>query len=216
MEKRVIILTKSDKNGGYCVAGIDVNTGNFIRLVSEDENSNYALSDNDLIYDDERTYVEPMDIVNVQLKGKQNSWYQPENYIINDEYYFLKVGTASKNELRDYLMEEEYIFYNSQNYIDNIELRNQLEKYSLVLFRVDELKMWRDKFKNGRIIASFIYNNEEYRFIKITDHILTEKYYDEVVSCDPRPYTLYNPILIMSLAPQYINGKHYKLIANII
>lgn len=70
MEKRVIILTKSDKNGGYCVAGIDVNTGNFIRLVSEDENSNYALSDNDLIYDDERTYVEPMDIVNVQLKGK--------------------------------------------------------------------------------------------------------------------------------------------------
>ena len=216
MEKKVIILTKSNKNGGYCVAGIDVNTGEFIRLVSEDNDSHYALSNSDLIYDDEKTYVEPMDIVIVQLKGKQNSWYQPENYIINDEYYFLKVGTASENEVQNYLMNQKYIFYNSQNYIESRELRKQLEKYSLVLFRVDELKMWRDKFKDRRITASFIYNDEEYRFIKITDQILTEKYYDKVVSCEPSPYTLYNPILIMSLAPQHIDGRHYKLIANII
>ena len=109
MEKKVIILTKSNKNGGYCVAGIDVNTGEFIRLVSEDNDSHYALSNSDLIYDDEKTYVEPMDIVIVQLKGKQNSWYQPENYIINDEYYFLKVGTASENEVQNYLMNQKYI-----------------------------------------------------------------------------------------------------------
>lgn len=36
MEKKIIILTKSKKHSGYCVAGIDYETGEWIRLVSSD------------------------------------------------------------------------------------------------------------------------------------------------------------------------------------
>ena len=36
MEKTIIILTKSKKHSGYCVAGIDFETGEWIRLVSSD------------------------------------------------------------------------------------------------------------------------------------------------------------------------------------
>lgn len=36
MEKDIIILTKSFEKSGYCIAGIDYETGEWIRLVSSD------------------------------------------------------------------------------------------------------------------------------------------------------------------------------------
>ena len=44
----MVVLTKSAKNGGHCVAGIDVDTGNWVRLVSNDLNTHGALSDQDM------------------------------------------------------------------------------------------------------------------------------------------------------------------------
>lgn len=43
MRKKVILLTKSLKNGGYCVAGIDYYTGQWIRLVSGNQETKGAL-----------------------------------------------------------------------------------------------------------------------------------------------------------------------------
>lgn len=33
MKREVAILTKSSKFGGYCVAGVDINTGEWVRFV---------------------------------------------------------------------------------------------------------------------------------------------------------------------------------------
>lgn len=215
MEKEVIILTKSDKNGGYCVAGIDKENGKFIRLVSEDYSSHYALDDNDLIYKDGQSFVKVMDIVRVKLKGRQHCIEQPENYIIDDGYYMKKIGVSNRQEISQYLMNQEYIFYNNLNSISEEELKCQLQKYSLIMFKVSELKLWADKFNEGRLTANFIHFENEYRFIKVTDHNLTDKYYERVINSSPRPLILNNAILIMSLAPEHY-GKHYKLVANII
>lgn len=215
MEKEVIILTKSDKNGGYCVAGIDKENGKFVRLVSEDCASHFALHDNDLIYEDEQSCVEVMDIVLVKLKGKQECIEQPENYIIDDGYYMKKIGVSNRREITQYLIKQDYIFYNSSNAIEREKLEKEPQKYSLIMFKVDELKLWKDKYKD-RITANFRHRGSEYRFIKITDSSLTEKYYQRVIESSPGPLKLYNPILIMSLTPEYQDGKHYKLVANII
>lgn len=79
------------------------------------------------------------------------------------------------------------------------------------MFKVTELKLWPDKFNEGRLTANFIHLEHEYKFIKVTDHNLTEKYYQRVITSSPRPLILNNAIVIMSLAPE-----HYKLVANII
>ncbi|GKX66880.1 dual OB domain-containing protein [Inconstantimicrobium mannanitabidum] len=216
MDKKVIILTKSDKNGGYCVAGIDTSNGKFIRLVSEDEESEYALFDSDITYEDGQC-LKVMDTIYVKLKDKQDCWFQPENYIIDSEYYLKKIGTATLDQIKNYLTHQDYIFYNNSNSILTNELRKQLKKYSLLIVELDELNLWRDKFKEKRIMASFLYNNQRYSYIKITDSILTEKYYYEVCQSEPRPYTLNNVIVIFSLACVFnMNASHYKLIANII
>ena len=36
MEKRIIIMTESSKFSGKCVAGIDVDSGEWVRLVSDE------------------------------------------------------------------------------------------------------------------------------------------------------------------------------------
>ena len=48
MEKKIIILTKSKKHSGYCVAGIDYETGEWIRLVSSDLETEGAVPCEDL------------------------------------------------------------------------------------------------------------------------------------------------------------------------
>lgn len=216
MDKEIIILTKSDKNGGYCVAGIDVASGEFIRLVSEDVKSEHALFSNDLLYDDEKSHVETMDVVRVTLKGKQDCWYQPENYILDNNSYIKKIRKANTSEIKNFLTHRDDIFYNNCSSIETEELKTKSEKYSLIVFTVKELAIWKDKYKDGRITASFTYNGQQYKYIKITDHVLTHKYYQLAELCYPQPYTLNNAIIIMSLAGSFVDGKHYKLVANII
>ena len=44
MEREVAILTRSSKFKRYCVAGIDINTGEWVRFVSDNEQAHGALS----------------------------------------------------------------------------------------------------------------------------------------------------------------------------
>lgn len=215
MEKEVIILTKSHKNGGYCVAGIDIETGDFIRMVSEDTYSEHALFDNHLKYSESDEYVEVMDVVNVKLKGKDNCWYQPENYIIQGNNSFEKIRVASKDEIRKYLMDLDYIFYNDEKCVSPSLIEEFRDKYSLIIFKVEKLKLWLDNRNQGRILANFIYKDIEYSYINITDHNITQRYINRVAINSPRPYVICNPILIMSLGTLH-QGAHFKLIANVI
>lgn len=48
MKKNIIILTKSIKHGGFCVAGIDTDNGEWIRLISSDANSEHAVPYQDM------------------------------------------------------------------------------------------------------------------------------------------------------------------------
>lgn len=49
MKKNIIILTKSIKHGGFCVAGIDTDNGEWIRLISSDANSEHAVPYQDMV-----------------------------------------------------------------------------------------------------------------------------------------------------------------------
>lgn len=51
MKKNIIILTKSDKRAGYCVAGIDEMTGEWIRIVSSNEATEHAVPLEDMVCD---------------------------------------------------------------------------------------------------------------------------------------------------------------------
>ena len=68
MKKTVLILTKSAKTGGYCVAGIDVNTRQWIRLVTDNEEVHHSLTDENMVCSNGRV-CDKLDVVEVDFIG---------------------------------------------------------------------------------------------------------------------------------------------------
>lgn len=86
MKCTVAILTMSSKNGGYCVAGVDVKNGDWIRLVSDNVYTHGALSSDDIKYKS-GGYCKPLDVVQVPIIRYTPLEYQPENVLIDRKEY---------------------------------------------------------------------------------------------------------------------------------
>lgn len=215
MNKDIVILTKSRKHGNYCVAGKDINTGEWIRLISEDESIHNAVRPSDLIYHN-RKEANVLDVVNVDIKeiGEgSKTWYQPENYILNNRMYLIKLGEQDFNYLDGITDNVEDIFFNTSNYISKTNLEDvEEDTYSLILIEPDVVKI---KRKNEHTLwANVKYNNTWYNSLTITDGYFTRKHYNNI-SSDNSGTNFYNIKLVISLGEEY-NGNHYKLIASII
>ncbi len=214
MNKDIVILAKSRKHGNYCVAGKDITTGEWIRLISEDESIHNAVSPNDLIYED-NTEANVLDVIRVEVKEveeKNRIIYQPENYILDNRYYLLKLQKKNENYLNNIIDDVDGIFYNTSNCISKDDLSKVEDIHSLILIEPDIVKI---KRKNEHTLwANIKYNNIWYNSLTITDVYFTGKYYNDI-SSDYSGTNFYNMKLVISLGEEY-NGNHYKLIASII
>lgn len=83
MSKEIVILAKSFKRGGYCIAGIDTTTGEWIRPISNDISNEGAVPVADIIYTD-GNQVEILDIVEIEISSHKPTESQPENYIYDN------------------------------------------------------------------------------------------------------------------------------------
>lgn len=68
MKKDIIILTCSAKHGGYCVAGIDTETDDWIRLVASDDLGTNEIPKYFMSYSND-TVCKPLDVVSVEIIG---------------------------------------------------------------------------------------------------------------------------------------------------
>ena len=93
INKEIILLASSKKYNNYCVAGIDVGNGEWIRIVSDDKSICGAVRKEDMIYEDGAS-PDIFDIIKIQCKCHQTSHFQPENYIFDEKYAWRKIGTA--------------------------------------------------------------------------------------------------------------------------
>ena len=88
MNRRVVILTKSDKHNGFCVAGRDVDSGEWVRL----ENSRGVIDSEDLTTKDGYECRE-LDIIEVELLSEESDVeHQPENVLIDEQSYVKLLG----------------------------------------------------------------------------------------------------------------------------
>jgi hypothetical protein len=214
---RMILLTKSRKNGNYCIAGVNPKTGNWLRLVSQNKLINYAVPQEDVKYED-GTEAQILDIIEVTILKENPLYYQPENYIYDPDFYWAKVGRANLNEVIEMVNDnpDRYIFFDTRYKLarDFIISNVANEIYSLKLIHLDEMDLYtesRDGSNRVKHHASFRYNNNNYRFIKITDDEYIKAYPNEGV------YQIRNAAIVVSLADLYEYDEcHYKLIASII
>ena len=201
---KVAILTKSIKYGNYCVAGINYETGEWVRLVSDDASIRYALTDDDITYDDD-SVMEPFDLVNVEILGKDNNWVQPENYIINRNYYFTFIRKLSLQEILSIHPCEARpsILGNQYCYVSELGIGNV--GYSLTIVHVRDFNINKEYNNRGELKtkASFIYNRNYYQYMSITD----PEYYNA-----PAGTHLDEAVLVISIGTPS-NGKYYKFVS---
>lgn len=206
MDIELIVLTMSSKNRNYCVAGIDRLDGEWIRLVSNDEDIKGALRELHLRYED-GSWCNILDIIRVRTKGKKESKIQPENKEIDDNYYFVKLGQSTVEEvIRLHRPErEQFILGNKWNYITDKRVSNV--GYSLTLVEVFNISIYQVANKEGlkRTKINFTYNDTDYENLSVTD----QDYF-----C-VQGQNLHRAYLVISLPEQAYNNKYYKFVAKI-
>lgn len=198
--ENVIILTKSYKNRKYCVAGINAETGDWIRLVSNDRMSNGALDDEDMICDDE-SIAQPLDIVRVPVCQNVSTPHQPENVLIAEGEQWEKLGRAT---LEDVLSlhpntQNGYVFGN-QNYKLS---QDEHPGYSLDLIRVTDFTVLTER----KLKANFKCNGRQYRYVSLTDPDYYQVENGTTFRC---------AYLVVSLPEDpHTDGCYYKFIAKV-
>lgn len=214
------VLTKSSKWHNLCVAGIDWNTGKFVRLVTIDDEIHGAVPESDFCYKD-GSNVECLDLIRVSVLSNEENKLQPENFIC--DFQNKKIEFIKKVSLKEVLEKhpvdsDETIFKNIQDDKDvygrsRDEKNDRLEEIdvievgkSLLLVKIDKLVLNENsdsitgKIKRSK--ATFKYKNKNYK-LTVTDPLY--EYKDG----------MYNDLYVVISIGTKFEEYYYKLIAAI-
>ena len=163
-----------------------------------------------------------LDVIQIPLVSPQRKFYQSENHLIDDGYYWVKVrqGTwddalAALDQVKDSLWPNDSSSYHGINDRVSEETAKSLVG-SLFLIRPDALKIHVDSEgaefgqPKRKVRASFTFNNEHYK-LSVTDPIIERQY----LQGENGTYAIDIAILCISLGEIW-KGYAYKLIAAVI
>lgn len=208
MKRKVAILTKSSKFKGFCVAGIDLDTGEWVRFVSDDIQTHGALSRYDITYED-GSICKPLDVVLVDVLEAVPLEHQSENYLIDPSKYWQRIGTCELSDVFEVHSPEvqPYLYGNLSPFVNGTEIEQI--GYSLTLIKVSSFTINQTTNMDGKpkTKASFIYNGKWYSNMAVTD----PSYYSV-----PNGTKFANAYLVVSLpATPFPGDCYYKFLAQI-
>ena len=203
---RMVVLTKSSKYGKNCVAGINLVNGNWVRLVTNDESSHGAVSDDDLVCENGNS-VQVLDVIDAPVFGVCIDEIQPENVLLDLDTYIEIIGKMSIEDVLNIhpLESRRNILGNIYPYITDARIGSL--GYSLTIVGVDDLEIVQKENPAGKqkTKVKFNYNGNQYENISVTD----EKFYSV------KNGTRYNKaILVVSIGTPY-NSRYYKFVSAI-
>ena len=201
-QTEIVILANSVKHGQHCVAGKCMNTGRWIRPVSNAQGA--ELSHEQAKYQNPYgTYaVKPLQKIRMGFSQHVPLPHQPENYLIDgnlwQQNYSIGLG-----DLPNYL-DQPVDIWGQDNRVQHALITSGFYNVpqSLYLVQVDGLSLYNTG--DGKRRTSFTYNGIAY------DLAVTDPKFDEIV----RDNREVNQILCISLGEEY-QGYCYKLVATI-
>ncbi len=210
MEKDIIILAKSYKHSpNYCIAGIDINTGEWIRPISNNSLTEGAVPPQDIKYSDGGE-ANVLDVVKIKFIKRVPTAEQPENYLYDPKSYWQKLRTGSLEEIIQARGFDNCttVFSNTYNRISESELPGK----SLLLLKIQRPSILVDRFyERKKISLNFNYNNMKYKWFQVSDIV--------VESCfNQKDYGNYllgtEKIAVFSLTGKY-KDNYYKMLAQL-
>ena len=167
---RFLVMTKSSKNKGYCVAGFDAYTGRWIRLVSNDIEKHGALSNKHLTFSNGLECTVG-NVIGVWVETPVPSLCQTENFLISNTRRIVFLDHYGDDRIHGIhpLEKPSFIFCNERSYLTAEEIIKL--NYSLCFVEVFDLQLSLKPSTNGKMKSkvSFTYNGIRYHDISMTD-----------------------------------------------
>lgn len=217
VKRRVAILTKSKKYGGYCVAGIDIDTNEWVRLERPGSNS---LKDEHLI-SESGWECDVLDVVEVECIDRSSEKdYHPEDVYLNPNVPFKRLYRTTWTKIISSGIEvknERGLILGSCSKRATVEQVGKMNnKTSLQLIKVNNLTIYNSPLveRPYRIKADFTYQGEKMIGFSVTDFVYMELAKDEDIKI-PSAY------LVVSRGEPFIPADskcvwHYSIVAQII
>lgn len=209
MKIDAVILAKSTMWGKFCVAGIDIHSGMWVRFVGYEDGE--PLDDSQMMFINAPGSCEPLDVARIRIAKRLPRKNHVEDCMIMRDSW-LKLGRMSIEEVLQIHQDESYryIFGNEREYVSDEEMSQLRHRYSLILILASKLTLQYELNRSNelKVRASFIHNGREYSQIRVTDPEF------EPESLEP-PREIGEACLTMSMPSKPFQGRYYKLIAKI-
>ena len=218
MEREIVILAVSEKNSDYCVAGIDIATGEWLRPYSSNRETHGAVPLEHITYAD-GSHVKLFDVIRINFRENCRNAMQPENFFYDESSRWIKTGKMSLDEVLAFHGTDDRvkIFFNADRSVIENNLQSIKKRESLLLLKATELEIEIEpppeisRDQNRRYRLNFNYNDTHYRRFAIGDTRIRRYFGEKKIGV--YPFADYN-FVVFSLTDKFEgNGKNYKVAA---
>lgn len=205
----LLVLANSKKLGSRCIAGMNTNTGNWVRPVSEHEHGVVNYLTCHVTVGKEKRLVEPLDVIQIPVGEKKPGIGHPEDVQLNPgEWKYIrseKVEDAPR--LLDGLIDDDdFLLYNTTLSVPEEVAKSGLVLKSLGLIRIESPEFNFDTYK-AQLRVSFTHRSHSYD-LPVT---ALQSWVDEA-KLSPEKFSLGTWYFTVSLGEPW-HGKMFKLIA---
>lgn len=200
-QSEIVVLANSIKHGQHCVAGKCVNTGRWVRPVSNLQGGELSHQQAKIKNPHGIFNVKPLQKAFMGLAQHAPLPHQPENYLIDGSIWVQNYSFNSKQ--LGTLLDSPVDLWGATNRVNYTHITNGLYHVpqSLYLVQVENLRLY---IVDNKRRASFTYRKIDY------DLAVTDPRFDEIITKSLQT----SDILCISLGEQY-QGYCYKLVATI-
>jgi hypothetical protein len=170
---RIICLANSYKHGGRCIAGIDQDTGKWIRPVPDSKNG--AVTSAMRLINGKEPQV--LDIIEIPLEDfGPDEGCQSENRLLKSGKW-KKVGRITAKDLLRYCEDDNIILHNRQEYVlPAFFTKLPRDKWrSLQLVHSANVSFKPDRYKQNQWRVVFRYEKGNVLDLKLTDPIVSDR-----------------------------------------
>lgn len=218
MEREIVILAASEKNGDYCVAGIDVRSNEWLRPYSRNREKKGAVPLEHITYAD-GSHVKLFDVVRIDFQDNCLNPMQPENFYYDESVRWLKTDKLSLDEVISLHGPDDRvkIFFNGERSVLEHNLDPIKKRESLLLIQARELSIVvehpseHSSDPSKKIRLNFTYNGTNYQRFAIGDTRIRRCFGEK--DFGTYPFADRN-FVVFSLTDKFeVNGKNYKVAA---